>query len=264
MADSQANLAEQRSFAKMGAILGNPTAIATPMGSSAGFPDYGFRLKSGDKIIDLHVEYKLNAKAQMGSMRDWIFDGNKFTTANPDSDKETILAIMNNTPSCVTRAKELLADFKKYFDPDVKQISSGMLTMIKDQNLRRAKLINFKNSVDNYQIAKINDATLGSKIIDHYKKKFKANIKPNSNANLLLMVIADQMYLVDTLGVLTSADNEYLKAFFGGKDFVELKGLNAALEVRIQPRGLNSNKPVSIDVMASFRLNGLPLRGITL
>ena len=72
------------------------------------------------------------------------------------------------------------------------------------------------------------------------------------------------MYLVDTIGSLLPQDNEYLKAFFGGKEFVTLSGLQAALEVRIQPRGLNSNNPVSIDVMASFRLNGLPLRGITI
>lgn len=264
MTTSQANIAEQKSFSKMGQILGNPKVIASPMGSSAGFPDYGFRLKSGDKIIDLHVEYKMSAKDQMGSMRDWVFDGNKFTSSNLDVNKEQLLEIMNKTPSCVSRAKKLLEDFQKYFDPSVKQISSGMLTIIKDQNVRRANLINFKNKVDNYQIAKINDAILGNKILDHYKKKFRANLKPGANVNMLFMVIGEQMYLVDTIGNLSRQDNEYLRAFFGGKDFVELTGLNAALEVRIQPRGLNSNKPVSIDVMASFRLNGLPLKGITL
>ena len=40
--------------------------------------------------------------------------------------------------------------------------------------------------------------------------------------------------------------------------------LKANLEVRIQPRGLSApGKPVSIDVMASFRLAGKPSAGTT-
>jgi len=42
-----------------------------------------------------------------------------------------------------------------------------------------------------------------------------------------------------------------------------MSGLSANLEVRIQPRGLNSpNKHASIDVMASFRLGGAPGAGV--
>ena len=42
----------------------------------------------------------------------------------------------------------------------------------------------------------------------------------------------------------------------------DLKNLEAKLEVRIQPRGLNSpNKHASIDVMASYRLAKAPAGG---
>lgn len=262
MSDSKANIAEKNSFEKMKTILGDPQVIASPMGSAAGFPDYGFRLKSGSKNIDIHVEYKLDSKAQMGSMRDWIFDGKRFFTSKEDPNKEELLSIMNSTPSCVEKAKQLLEGFQKHFDPSITNISSGMLTIIKEQNLRRAKLINFVQNTPNYQIAKINDAKLGTKIIDHYKKKFKANLKPGANGSVLMMVIGNQMYLVDIDGQVSKQEMDFLTAFFGVDNFVKLNGLVASLEVRIQPRGLNSpGKPVSIDVMASFRLNGLSGRG---
>ena len=42
----------------------------------------------------------------------------------------------------------------------------------------------------------------------------------------------------------------------------DLRGLEAKLEVRIQPRGLNSpSKPASIDAMASYRLAKAPTGG---
>ena len=100
------------------------------------------------------IEYKADAKAQMGSMRDWIFDGSKFITPNSTPEKDDLIAIMNSTPDDIRNGKRLLVDLKKYADPRINKIYSGTMTIENYKDKRRHKLTNFANNTENYQIVR--------------------------------------------------------------------------------------------------------------
>lgn len=262
---AKAQAAENNAFKKLGERLGNESkAIVSPAGFDAGFPDFAYRIKLSDgTIVDLHYEYKADYKAQMGSMRDWIFDGRQFSTPDTKSEsKQELIDVMNNTPEATKNAKRLLNDLQKYFSKDVKRIYSGALSAIKDKDTRKALASEFARNTDNYHIAKIESKVMGDKIVDHYKTKFKKNLKGGSKASLLFMFLKDKIWLVDTTGRLTPTQKTEIASMMGLSKLDDLKNLEAKLEVRIQPRGLNSpNKHASIDVMASYRLAKAPAGG---
>ena len=265
---------ENAAFAKWKNILGKKaTVFQSPAGADAGFPDFGFSViidgfgertnAGGKKRIDVHVEYKASHTAQMGSMRDWIFDGRKFTTNDKRSEqKAELIALMNGAPEAKRNAKRMYTWLNKA-NKKIRTLSSGSLSIIKDKNERRDLLVQFANEQPNYTIAKIESETLGRKIISHYTKKFTH--RGGADGSVLLMMIGDKVWFVDKKGSLSAEDEKELLAKLGLPKFDVMKGLNAALECRIQPRGLNSpGKPVSIDVMASFRLRGKPPGGQTI
>lgn len=261
---AKAQAAENAAFSKLGSKLGNAEAIVSPAGFDAGFPDFAYRitLNSGKKV-DLHFEYKADYKAQMGSMRDWHFDGRKFSTPDTNSEsKQELIDVMNATPEAVQNGKRLLNDLKKYFDKGVQKLYSGSLTIIKDKDTRKAMAQEFANNTANYQIAKIVDTRMGQKIIDHYKTKFAKNLKRGSQSSVLFMFLKDKVWMVDQIGNLTAAEKKEVAERLGLTKLDNLGNLTAQLEVRIQPRGLNSpSKPASIDAMASFRLAKAPAAG---
>ena len=259
----KAMAAEHKAFANLGKKLGDAKPIVSPAGFDAGFPDFAYRVMVGNKKIDLHYEYKADYKAQMGSMRDWHFDGRQFSTPDTKSEsKQELIDIMNSTPVAVKNGKRLLDDLKKHFHKDVKRLYSGSMTIVKDKDTRKTLASEFAKNTDNYQIAQIVDARMGNKIIDHYKTKFKKNLVNGSQASLLFMFLKDKVWLVDTTGSLSNGDMKALAEMHGLTDFDALGNLTAKLEVRIQPRGLNSpSKPASIDAMASFRLASAPKGG---
>jgi hypothetical protein len=255
---------EINAFAKLDKKLGNvATAFQRPAGADAGFPDFGFTITLPSKKIDLHIEYKNAHTAQMGSMRDWIFDGQKFyTNDNKSEQKQELLAIMNNTSAAISNGKRLLADLKQYFSSEIKSIYSGAMTVIKDNVARKAAAQNFASKTKNYQIANIADRSLGDKILGHYKNKFKKSRNAGrAQGHMLIMMIKDEMWYVDTFGSVSAEDMKIIASYLGTSKLNKLGNLVAALEVRIQPRGLNSAKPASIDVMASYRLKGRPSGG---
>lgn len=260
---SNANQAEIAAYEKVRKILGNPDVFASPAGSSAGFPDFGFNVPINGRTITLQFEYKLDAKAQMGSMRDWIFDGNSFTTPQVSDDKEVLLFAMNDSDKCVSRGKEILKEFQTYGDKRIRKIYSGMLTVESNQDLRRAYLLNYVNGKkSDYQLAKISNNDMGTAILTHYKKKFNKYGNRSSAGNILFMMIGNQIFFVDKTSSVKNEDMTSIANYFNTSTFTKLANLSAALEVRIQPRGLSSpDKRVSIDVMASLRLNGLSIIG---
>jgi len=267
MASDQAFKDEENAYEavkkKLGAVA---TVFQKPAGADAGFPDFGFTVMLPSGKVDLHIEYKNSAAAQMGSMRDWVFDGNTFSSNDKNSEqKKDLLHIMNRTPEAIKNGKRLLNDLQSYITKDIKSISSGSLTVIKDQALRRAGLIAFSKGTKNYQIANITDSNLGNGIITHYKAKFNKVKQPGrAKAHILIIMIKEEIWYVDSVGVDTKMMKE-LANVLGVNAINKLSGLTANLEVRIQPRGLsnlNSTKPVSIDVMASFRLKGKPSGGV--
>lgn len=262
---SKANTAEVEAFKKMKKLLGNPEVIAEPMGSASGFPDFGFRLPIDGKKIDIHVEYKLDSKAQMGSMRDWHYTKAGFHTTDTENDEKlALIDIMNSSAEAKKNAGNLLKIFKKHFYHTVTDIYSGMLTAIPEKKTRRRHLILAIEYMESYQIAKISNTTLGTAIITHYKKKFSKSKKQGADGSILLMMIGNSLYLVDKDPAIRGTTISKLEQVFGGK-LPALTGLQAALEIRIQPRGLSSSdKPVSIDVMASFRLSGGLPTGLTI
>ena len=114
----------------------------------------------------------------------------------------------------------------------------------------------------------IQDIGLLRAISKNYKKKylppekFVKNLKAGSAASVLFMMLKDKIWLVDTNGILSKSDMSEIAAQHGLTKLDSLKNLSAKLEVRIQPRGLNSpKKHASIDAMASFRLAKAPAGG---
>jgi len=261
---SNAQLAEKLAFEKLSKKLGKTTAFAKPAGFDTGFPDFGIRMIIAGKKVDLHIEYKADSKAQMGSMRDWVFDGTRFTTPDTTSDeKNDLIDIMNSSPECIKNGKRLLNDFKKYSDPKITKIYSGMMTIEKDQKERRKKLENFAAKTNNYQLAKIQDSTLGQKIIEHYETKFIKSKKSDADYSMLMMMIDNEIWFINDAGTASKEVIQGILEKFKASSIPVLSNLGAALEVRIQPRGLSApGKPVSIDVMASFRLSGKPSNGL--
>ena len=251
-----AQLAEINAYKKVKKALGDAEAFAEPAGFETSFPDFGFRVFVNRKPVDIFIEYKADSKAQMGSMRDWIFDGNKFITNKQDPSKEELIYIMNNNADCINNGKRLLDDFKKYFDKRITKIYSGMLTIESDQKLRRSKLITFASNTSNYSLAKIVSNDLGNKILDHYKKKFNKVRRNDAASSILLMMLGNEVYYIDRAGSVQD-DLKTINTMLSNQPIPTMRNLSAALEVRIQPRGLSSDgKPVSIDVMANFRLAG--------
>lgn len=265
MASDKAFQDEIDAFNKVKNLLGkSATTFQAPAGADAGFPDFGFSVTLPSGKIDLHFEYKNSHTAQMGSMRDWIFDGSTYSSNDKANDqKKDLLYIMNNTPIAITNGKRLLKDLQQYCSGDIKTMYSGSLSIIKDQALRRAATVQFAKNTRDYQIANITDSTLGNKIIDHYKTKFKKSMRPGqAKGHMILMMIKDELWYVDTAGTVDSASMKQIASLMGVDRINKLTGLVANLEVRIQPRGLNSpGKPTSIDVMANFRLKGKPTGG---
>lgn len=261
---SAAQQQEIKAFQRVKSLLNYPSTFAEPAGFETSFPDFGFSVDVGGKRLDLHIEYKADYKAQMGSMRDWIFDGRQFSTNDKTSDeKAALIDIMNSSPLCIDNGKRLLKDFQSV-NPKISKIYTGMLTFEPNKMMRRMMLEKFTQITDNYQLAKINNTQLGNAIISHYKKKFKSSIKPAASASAMLMMIDSTLWLVDTDAKFNSTYSKALNNMFG-KPMPKIPSLQAALEVRIQPRGLSSpDKPVSVDVMASFRLGSKIAGGVTI
>lgn len=266
MASDRAFRDEEAAYKAIKKKLGETAAVfQSPAGAAAGFPDFGFVVTMPMGKVALHIEYKNSSTAQMGSMRDWIFDGSQFSTNDKNNEeKKDLIYIMNNTSTAISNGKRLLKDLQTYCTKDIKSISSGSLTIIKDQTLRKAALSTFAKETQNYQIANITDTSLGNGIISHYKNKFKKSKGAvSAKGHVLLMMIKDELWYVDKTGVDDATMNQIANTL-GVKSINKLTGLTANLEVRIQPRGLNSpSKPASIDVMASFRLKGKPASGVT-
>lgn len=256
--------AEKNAFEKVKKSLGDVKAFASPAGFEASFPDFGFRIYIDEKPVDIHIEYKADKKAQMGSMRDWSFDGRSFSASKQDSTKEDLITIMNANDECIKNGNRLLSNFKKYFDARISKIYSGMLTIESDQKVRRAKLKLFTANTNNYSLAKITNDNLGQKIIDHYKNKFKKVKRNDAASSILLMMLGNEIYYLDKIGAVKD-DLKIINDLLSSQPIPTLNSISASLEVRIQPRGLSSdNKPVSIDVMANFRLAGKTSPGAVL
>lgn len=261
-ASTAAQQAEKNAYNKLSKLLGNPEAFAEPAGFETAFPDFGLTLMIDKNPLDLHIEYKADAKAQMGSMRDWIFDGKKFTSNDTkNEDKKDMLEIMSMNKTCVENGKRLLKDLKDHFDKRVTKLYSGVLTIQPDKQLRRANLLKFVENTKNYQLANIDDTSMGDLIISHYKNKFKKS-RNGSNPSILMMMIANELWVIDKTSNVTSPMIDSLYRRLNVSKLNQMSSLKAKLEVRIQPRGLSSpSKPNSIDVMASFRLSGKPTGG---
>jgi hypothetical protein len=255
---SDADAAESATFHRL--VSKGFTPFASPSGSDTAFPDFGLSIEIDGKIVDLHIEYKMNKKAQMGSVRDWVFDGSVFTSPDKNSeDKAQLLELMNGSDVCVRNGKRLLADLKTYVGSGVGKISSGSLNFISDMTERKDKLRAFAAGTDNFQLANIESPVLGDKILDHYRKKFKP--RGSADYSILIMMMGTEMWVVQADKKIPSDLQRKISQSLGVDDIPVLHSIEAKLEVRIQPRGLNSGGRGSIDVMANFRLNAKSATG---
>jgi len=259
---------EIKAFKSLDKKYKDAKAFQEPMGADTGFPDFGFEFNINGRPIDVHIEYKNSYTAQMGSMRDWRFNGKEFYTPDKESNqKSELIFLMNSSPVAISNGKRILSDLKTYFNPNVKEISSSSLTVIKDKHSRRICLEKFAEKTQNYVIANLNDPSLGLHIIRHYKKKFEnARRKRGSPPSVLGFLMKDEFWIIDTASVNSQELKDLSLRMESSAPFRKLNGIGARLEVRVQPRGLSSPlgpnmKPSSLDVMANFRLTGKPSAG---
>lgn len=252
--------AEKRAFKQFQHMLGMPRVFERPLGFSEQFPDFGFRLTIDGKTVDLYFEYKANHKAQMSSMRDWIFDGRKFNSKGDSEEKRQLVDMMNASTECIDNGKRLLRDFKEYFDQRVKSLHSGCTTVEPDQKAKKAKLKVLANNTTNYALANISNTKLGDMVVDAYKRKFREQVKASAHYSLCLMVIGKEIFFVDEVGVRNMRVISGIYSLLGVRDIPRIRGrLSANLEVRIQPKNLEDpNKYTNIDTMANFRLTNKP------
>lgn len=234
---------------------GDFKSFATPSGATTDFPDFGLRAVIDEVVIDLHFEYKQSRYAQMGSMRDWVFDGEKFTSPAEDEVKVLMLTAMNDSAETVANAKEMLVQFQTHCDPDITFIGGAMLNHITDMEERRAKLTTFGQAVPSFTIGNIKGQDLGEAMLSHYRSKFAP--RKGADVSYLLMMIGDQVYVVDRNGPSIQADvRGKLCDMIGCSSLPVMQTPSAALEVRVQPIGLMTGR-AKIDPMASFRLKSI-------
>ena len=249
-------------------------AIIAPQGAGAGFPDFAFRTESPEgKTIDVHFEFKADNKAQMSSMRDWIFDGRKFyTKAVDDADKELMLLAMNNNQEIMSNAKRLYKDFndvaKEMNLGSVPVLSSGLLTNLSsDFNVRKEFTRAVINRTEKQQMGSIRGG-FGPSMINFYKKKFKNNVRGSADGSILLFMIKDRVWLMDTLGNVNDNDIKQIAQSLGHRDFdrrMNTNSIDANLEVRLSIRpGSTPISKAKMDPQAAMRLRKAPPGGTKL
>ncbi len=254
--DSAADQAEYDAYNKLYKRLMKPTAFVKPAGSKDRFPDFGFRIMVEGKPVDLHFEYKSDSRAQMGGMRDWVFDGRKFATKDTlNPVKEVLINIMNDTPASIAGGTRLLKDLQKYFDKRVTKLYSGTPTIEADRVKRLEKLEKFQMNTQSYVIANISNEQLGVQLIDNYKRKFEQSVRKSAAHSILFFVIGKELWFVDQLGDMPQA-LDHVANKLGITAIPEIKHLKANLEIRIQPKA-----SLTFDTIANFRLSGKPSSG---
>ena len=242
-------------------------AFVTPRGSDTGFPDFGFNVRTSNrKSIDVHIEFKKDAGAYMGSMRDWVFDGRQYrpgAKAIDDADKELMLLSMNKNPTIVAGGKRLLKAFDdaaKKHGLRVKELANYTLARLappKERKLRQAVAQEVKNN-NVQQIGNIQGG-FGSTIIDFYNKKFKKAIRSSADGSILLFMIKDRVWLMNQDGNVDQDDIKEIAQKFGVREFdsrnFNRSSIDADLEVRISIRKADDLfKQPFIDVKAGMKM----------
>lgn len=263
---------EVEAFRALERVFGyDSPAIVAPQGAGAGFPDFAFRTRvPSGKTIDVHFEFKKDNKAQMSSMRDWIFDGSKFTTkAIDDVDKELMLQSMNNNSEIMSNAKRLYKDFndvaKEMGYGKVPVLSSGLLSSIsRDFKERKEFTKAVIGKTDKQQMGSVKGG-FGQSLINFYKKKFRKNISRNSDGSIFLFMIKDRVWLVDTIGNVDQKDIDQVARKLGHRkidDRMNASNIDANLEVRLSIRpGSTPISKAKIDPQAAMRLSKSPPGG---
>lgn len=255
---STSNSAERTAFNHIKKLIHNPTVFASPRGSDQGFPDFGISFKDNNVVVDLHFEFKMDNRSPMGSSRRWKFDGESFSVPDATREEELVLMeVMNNNPTTVINAHNMIDKLQKYFDENVDQISTSTFTIVKDKKERQEKITNFKNKAGVLTLQKGGfDPSIGPSIIQRYKRKFAAAIRPRAQYSVLFFIIGNHMWFVDEHGHLDFDNKKMIARMFGAEEIPALRedDLRAQLEVRISPRPVDGK----LDVNASSRLISTP------
>lgn len=256
MAEVSSKGAEKTAYMHVKKLISNSTTFALPKGSDQGFPDFGISFKDGKEIVDLHFEYKMNSRSIMGSSRRWRFDGREFSVPDNTREEESVLIdVMNNNPTTVVNAHNMIDKLQEYFDPGVDSISTSTFGIIKDKKERAEKITAFKNKAGVLTLQKGGfDPSIGPSIIQRYKRKFKEVIRPRASYSVLFFIIGNHMWFVAEHGSLDYDKKKMIARLFGAEEIPVLDDLRAQLEVRISPRPIDGK----LDVNASSRLVSAP------
>lgn len=230
------------------------------------------------------------------------------------STADELIQIMNSSRECISGGRKVLSEMKKLINPNIKKIWSGMFgdntfkdtskqgkfnNLIKyyryntkqknvkglliSQYVKRYKTKPSKNHVLNtggsgYEIAEIQDSSLGKKLIHHYSEKFKkseADFSTNADHCLLMIIMGDDIWFIQEGHKKMSAHDRKIvltdlgRALCRDNMLPTIEKIQAQLEVRIQPRHMEaklisstefqciSKDTPSLDVMASFRMLGI-------
>lgn len=280
LVESAADRAEMNAFLRFGDVLDelNPDqvqVIERPKGRDSGFPDFAYRVKSpSGKVIDIHVEYKLNKSAQMGSLRTWKFDGTKYSSPRTDEESQFIIDAMNSSASIVQGGVRMLSSFRQAADElgvgPVRFVGVGAANALipSNQTKLRRELISRVLDINGDQVIGYIKGGFGPMIMRHYEKKFKENLKSGSNASVCLLMIGDRVWYLD--GHRAGSDDIQEVANMLGVRSIDTSSLSSStidanLEVRLQMSNSLTDlfKSPRVDSFAAFRLLARTLRGGT-
>jgi len=251
---AKALAAEQAAFRELNRrITAKP--VVRPKGHDEGFPDFAVRIELSDGfVIDCHFEYKMDDRAQHGGMRDWRFDGSSFSSNEPNNEhKNELLAIMNGTRVAKTNGKRLLKDLRTYVSPKIKHLYGGSFTVIRDMKERNIKAKAFAEATDNFTVAYINNTNNGANLIKHYKTKFRNNLHGGANASVLILMIANRMWIIDSDRPVSPKHKKELASVFGTERIDSIPPIKAQLEVRVSPKYIDQPTPTTLDMVANYR-----------
>lgn len=232
----------------------------SPAGDANIFPDIGASIELPSGLLNVHIEIKQSKNDQMGSIRNWTFDGSRFDAThyeNPNT--RIIIDMLNDDPVAVGNAKRMMKELNKFFDKKIHLLSSGCLSVVTDKKERyeRLKAFNESKSV-NTMILSRTGPDVGTMIIKHYKKKYKPK---GDGDNVLAMVMGNEMFLVKTHKVPSSDMLRELADALELEDEIPFipSSFEGGIEVRVQPRHMSKKgaSPVTLDTMANLRGKGL-------
>ena len=233
-----------------------------PAGSSAKFPDFGFRVPLADgKIVYLLFEYKAESLAPFGSSRRWSYKNNTFVAVDQTDVSEVLtMEALNSIQAAKQGAQVQLERAKKYVNSSVSTLSRDMLQDVsykndKDKWERIFRFIGSKQQRqgDSLQILNATEYPSAFSIAENrYKAKFdEAARSLRADYVIGLVMVLDELWIwFKDRSIPDSVYKEVAKAL-GTDELQQFSARKGVVEARLAVPSKTKDRP---DMIATVRL----------